>query len=91
MSLTRHEEFWLYNGSIVLAVESTIFRVHQTILATHSEVFADLFTVPQPEGEDMIDGCHAVRLYSDSEKDFADLLWAMYHPEYVPSPPHLFG
>jgi hypothetical protein len=77
---TRHEEFWLYDGSIVLAVENTLFRVHQTILANHSEVFADLFTVPQPENEDMIDGCHVVHLYDD-EKDFADLLKAMYHPE----------
>ncbi len=77
---TRHEEFWLYDGSIVLAVENTLFRVHQTILANHSEVFADLFTVPQPENEDTIDGCHVVHLYDD-EKDFVDLLKAMYHPE----------
>lgn len=84
--LTRHGEFWLYDGSIVLAVENTLFRVHQTILANHSEVFADLFTIPQPEGEDMIDGCPVVHLYDDREQDFADLLRAMYHPEYVPSP-----
>lgn len=81
-SLTRHEEFWLYDGSIVLAVENTLFRVHQTILANHSEVFADLFTLPQPDGEDMIDGCHVVRLYDDNENDFADLLRAMYHPDH---------
>ena len=83
LSSARHDEFWLYDGSIVLAVESTLFRVHQTILASHSEVFADLFTIPQPEGEDMIDGCHIVRLFGDSEQDFADLLRAMYHPECV--------
>lgn len=77
---TMHDEFWLYDGSIVLAVEHTLFRVHRTILANHSEVFADLFTVPQPEDEDTIDGCHVVRLYDD-EKDFVDLLKAMYHPE----------
>jgi len=80
LDLKRHEEFWLYDGSIVLAVEDTLFRVHKTILANHSEVFADLFTVPQPAGEDMIDGCHVVRLY-DNREDFIDLLRAMYQPE----------
>lgn len=78
----RHPEFWLYDGSIVLAVGNTLFRVHQTILANHSEVFADLFTIPQPDGEFMIDGCHVVHLYDD-EKDFLDLLKAVYRPEYV--------
>ncbi|KDR71365.1 hypothetical protein GALMADRAFT_254142 [Galerina marginata CBS 339.88] len=81
---TRHPEFWLYDGSIVFSVENTLFRVHQTILAKHSEVFADLFTVPQPDGEDTVDGCHLVHL-QDSEKDFEDLLRAVYIPEYFDS------
>lgn len=85
---TPHPDFWLYDGSIVLSVESCLFRVHQTILANHSEVFADLFTVPQPEeeGEEMIDGCRIVHL-SDNENDFVDLLNAIYRPECV----HLFA
>ncbi|KAF9460211.1 hypothetical protein BDZ94DRAFT_1300085 [Collybia nuda] len=45
----RHMEFWLRDGSIVLSVQDTLFKVHQTILANHSEVFADLFSVPQPQ------------------------------------------
>ena len=80
LDLKRHEEFWLYDGSVVLAVGDTLFRVHKTVLANHSEVFADLFTVPQPAGEDTIDGCHIVRLH-DSREDFVDLLRAMYQPE----------
>lgn len=79
---SRHPDFWLYDGSIILSVESTLFRVHQTILANHSEIFADLFTVPQPQGEHMMDGCHMVYL-QDSEKDFEDLLKAVYVPECV--------
>ena len=78
----RHHKFWLYDGSIVLHVQNTLFRVHQTILANHSEVFADLFTVPQPDGERTIDGCPIVGLYDD-EKDFVDLLNAVYTPECV--------
>lgn len=80
LDLKRHEEFWLYDGSVVLAVGDTLFRVHKTVLANHSEVFADLFTVPQPLGEDTIDGCHIVRLH-DNREDFIDLLRAMYQPE----------
>ena len=78
----RHPTFWLYDGSIILHVENTLFRVHQTILANHSEVFADLFTVPQPEDEQRIEGCHVVCLH-DNAKDFEDLLKAIYIPEYV--------
>lgn len=80
----RHHKFWLYDGSIVLHVQNTLFRVHQTILANHSEVFADLFTVPQPDGERTIDGCPVVDLFDD-EKNFVDLLNAVYTPECVTS------
>lgn len=81
---TPHPEFWLYDGSIILSVESCLFRVHQTILANHSEVFSGLFTVPQPveDAEEMIEGCRIVQL-PDSESDFVDLLNAIYKPECV--------
>ena len=87
---TPHPDFWLYDGSIVLSVESCLFRVHQTILANHSEIFSDLFTVPQPveDAEEMIEGCRIVHL-SDSESDFVDLLNAIYRPECVPLFPYL--
>ncbi|KAF8958238.1 hypothetical protein BDZ97DRAFT_1842464 [Flammula alnicola] len=71
---TRHTKFWLYDGSIVLSVQNTLFRVHQTILANHSEVFADLFTIPQPEG-------------SIWWKRFCELLNAVYIPDHFESLP----
>ena len=85
---TPHPDFWLYDGSIVLSVESCLFRVHQTILANHSEIFSDLFTLPQPveDEEAMIEGCRIVHL-PDSESDFVDLLKAIYRPECVPLHP----
>ncbi|TFK17971.1 hypothetical protein FA15DRAFT_604151, partial [Coprinopsis marcescibilis] len=85
---TRHPRFWFHDGSIVLQVETKLFRVHQTILANHSEVFAGLFDVPQPpvvngDGGDMVlDGCHIIVLSGDDEKDFEDLLNAVYNPSY---------
>ena len=89
-NLTRHPDFWLYDGSIILSVQNTLFRVHQTILANHSQVFADLFTLPQPpplpvsgeEGVRLMEGCHVVDMH-DCAADFADLLHAIYHPRYV--------
>ncbi|RDB26512.1 hypothetical protein Hypma_005667 [Hypsizygus marmoreus] len=83
---SRHSEFWLYDGSIVLAVQGTLFRVHQTILANHSEVFSDLFSLPQPKKDDndeeeRIEGCQVVYL-PDNAEDFVDLLRAIYHPSH---------
>lgn len=79
---TKHEDFWFHDGSVILQVESKLFRVHQTILANHSEVFAGLFEVPQPPGENMLEGCHIVVLH-DKEQDFVDLLHAVYNPSCV--------
>ncbi|KAF5368280.1 hypothetical protein D9615_010376 [Tricholomella constricta] len=84
---TKSTDFWLHDGSIVLAAENTLFRVHQTILINHSEIFADLFSLPQPadlggeDGAERIDGCRMVELH-DSASDFEDLLRAIYHPSH---------
>lgn len=65
-----------------------MFRIHQTILSTYSEIFAGLFTVPQPPAtkgqQELIEGCHVVQLH-DKPEDFIDLLKAIYHPSYVSS------
>jgi hypothetical protein len=76
---TRNEEFWFHDGSIVLKVETTLFRVHQSFLATHSEIFADLFTIPQPDSPEVIDSCPVVTLH-DSPDDFVHFLRALYNP-----------
>lgn len=83
---TRHEKFWFHDGSVILQVESKLFRVHQTILANHSEVFASLFEVPQPAGEFSLEGCPIVVLH-DNENDFEDLLHAVYNPSYFENLP----
>ena len=78
--LNRHTEFWYSDGSIILAVEDTAFRVHQSILAKHSDVFADMFTLPLPaDGVEKLDGCPVVRL-TDSLSDFIDVMKALFQP-----------
>ncbi|KAJ7665733.1 hypothetical protein B0H17DRAFT_1090399 [Mycena rosella] len=94
LDATRCEEFWFHDGSIVLLVGALMFRVHQTVLATHSEVFADLFIVPQPpvgtKGQETIEGCPVVLLH-DNQTDFTDLLRGIYHPAHFETPPEDLG
>ncbi|KIK55447.1 hypothetical protein GYMLUDRAFT_175576 [Collybiopsis luxurians FD-317 M1] len=81
---TKDEKFWFYDGSIVLWVEDTHFRVHQTVLSNSSEIFSTLFTLPQPDNnqlQDTIEGCPIVQLH-DRSKDFRDLLNALYNPSH---------
>lgn len=76
--IVRHTDFYFADGSIVIIVERTAFRVHQSILARHSEVFATLWDVPQPRKTDVYDGCPKVELHGDSLHDFVDVMKVLY-------------
>ncbi|GLB43813.1 hypothetical protein LshimejAT787_1403250 [Lyophyllum shimeji] len=81
-NLPTRSDFWYSDGSIVLLIEGTGFRVHQSILSQHSDVFADLFTVPQPSDDtESIEGCPVVHL-ADRLADFTDVMKALYQPFY---------
>lgn len=73
----RRGEIWLDDGSVVLVAEGVAFRVHQSILSRNSEVFRDMFTVPQPSDVELSDGCPVVQL-SDSERDLAYILKVLF-------------
>ncbi|KAF7790175.1 hypothetical protein EIP86_001127 [Pleurotus ostreatoroseus] len=47
--ITRAPRLWFADGNVVLLAARTAFRVHRGQLARHSEVFADLFELPQPQ------------------------------------------
>ncbi|KAJ8073279.1 hypothetical protein PM082_020151 [Marasmius tenuissimus] len=81
---TKHHKFWFYDGSVVLNVENTLFRVHKAILSTHCEVFETLFSIPQQASlkEERIEGCPVVRLAGDKPGDMNDLLSALYFPSH---------
>lgn len=70
-------DIWFDDGSVILQAESTQFRVHRTILARHSSVFRDIFDVPRPHDESLIEGCPIIRL-SDSAEDIRLALIALY-------------
>ncbi|KAJ2924397.1 hypothetical protein H1R20_g12693, partial [Candolleomyces eurysporus] len=75
----KHSAFYFNDGSIVLRVESVLFKVHSSILGRHSEVFHDLVEVPQPNDCEKVDGCPVVDLQDDVE-EFTDTLGAIYDP-----------
>ncbi|KZT09932.1 uncharacterized protein LAESUDRAFT_645250 [Laetiporus sulphureus 93-53] len=82
---SRDQDFWLADGNVVLLAGDHAFRVHQSILCRRSDVFHNLFRVPQPEGGEMIDGCPVVCL-SDSRHDVRCLLKALYDGSSFPDP-----
>jgi hypothetical protein len=81
-SAIRHESLWFDDGSIVLCVEHTLFRVHRTILCKHSEIFSDMLKIPQTTSDTTIEGCTVVSL-PDKAVDFVDLLKVLYDPLQV--------
>ena len=48
------QDWWFHDGDVVLAAGTMLFKVHSTVLAAGSGVFADLFALGSPEanGED---------------------------------------
>ncbi|KAG2351615.1 hypothetical protein BDR07DRAFT_1583041 [Suillus spraguei] len=66
---------------VVLIADSAAFKVHHGQLERHSEVFRDLFSVPQPVDQNLVDGCPSVELH-DRPTDLYHLLIALYDGIY---------
>ncbi|KAJ6519023.1 hypothetical protein C8R45DRAFT_885270 [Mycena sanguinolenta] len=79
--ITR-SELWISDGSVVLQVESTQFRVHFGVLARHSSVFRTMQGLPQPPDEPSVDGCPVLQL-PDDLTDVEYLLNALYDPTFL--------
>ncbi|PIL26543.1 hypothetical protein GSI_12301 [Ganoderma sinense ZZ0214-1] len=70
---TRHADFWLDDGNLILIAGDTAFRVYQGLLKKVSSVFADMFATGSADATETFDGCPVVRL-PDHPKDLSDFL-----------------
>lgn len=76
----RHPKFYFDDGSIILDVERTHFRVHQSVLSRQSELFESMFSLKQPDNAQRVDGCLYVELVGDSVQDMEEFLGTLYDP-----------
>ena len=75
-ALRRDDDVWLSDGSIVVvAANNVAFRVHKSTLARRSEIFRDLFCLPNADAAtaETMEGCPIVRV-SDVSSDIRPLL-----------------
>jgi len=77
-----HPYFWDNTGNVILQVGKTLFRLHGSNLACHSQMFADII---REEPKHDIDGAllHCSILELTDVKDFEVLLDAMENAVYV--------
>ncbi|KZP20319.1 hypothetical protein FIBSPDRAFT_1044958 [Athelia psychrophila] len=79
----RRGSVWFEDGTIILQVERTQFQVYRGLLASSSEIFADMLAMPQPNTLDhTVDGPPVVEL-ADSARDWEHVLKAMFQRGYV--------
>ncbi|RDX49030.1 hypothetical protein OH76DRAFT_1382842 [Lentinus brumalis] len=74
----RDEEFWFEDGSIILVARDVEFRVYMRVLADHSTVFADMFSLPQPASVTSNPTCDIPTVHlEDSPEDLRHILRAL--------------
>jgi hypothetical protein len=73
----KSKHVYIDDGNVILQAGLAQFRVHRSMLSAQSTVFADIFSLPQPQNEMMVDGCPLVQL-SDPAEDVEYLLRAIY-------------
>ncbi|KAJ7246360.1 hypothetical protein C8J57DRAFT_1724778 [Mycena rebaudengoi] len=83
--IIRSMDHWFDDGNIILQIQSTQFRLYKGILSFHSSVFRDMFSIPLPPDEPMLEGCAIVALSGDTVQDWIHLLNAIYPQR--PNPP----
>jgi len=92
MEPKRHEALYFPDGNIIICAAGTgadgvVFRVHKSILGFHSELFADMFSLPTVEGvNDTYDGAPLVNT-TDDARGWGDLLGLLCHTQALPYRP----
>jgi hypothetical protein len=70
---------------VIQSCDLVNFRVHKSALSISSPFFSDLFSLPQPDDDEVVDGLRVVRLPEDAEV-LNSLLTMLYPiPSVIPS------
>ena len=78
--LLQRSRFWFDDGNVILQAENTQFRAHRSLLSLHSNVFKEMFAMPQPTDTTTtpnVDGCPVITL-SDKASDLEHFLSILY-------------
>ncbi len=82
--LRPHDELWFDDGSVVLATDVHLYRVHKSMLAKHSTVLSDMFEIPSGNANtECWDGVPIVKMAGDSDEEVFILLKALYNRKCV--------
>jgi len=78
---------WFPDGTIIVQAGTTRHRVYGGLLQQVSHVFRDMLQLPQPSDLERVEGCPVVHL-QDSPDNVAAFLFAIFIPDFFPTPPH---
>lgn len=81
-SYVQDPDYYLHDGTVVLAADAVLFKIHQSVLARHSSVFHDTFGLPRPVdggGNDLLDGVPVLDL-DDTKDDLKVMIRLIYDP-----------
>ena len=80
-----HPDFWHPDGSVIVEVGKTKFKLHQSTLQRHSAYFADAFREKEghQSGTRSRPGLPVYRVDKTTAEDFASLLTVIDEPMYV--------
>ena len=81
---SRHPEWWLLDGSVIIQIDDVMFRLHRSRLAQLSEYFSQRFKVPEYDSDvgieeqlDQLDGLPVFKVRETTVSDFEELLTAL--------------
>ncbi|KAH9829562.1 uncharacterized protein C8Q71DRAFT_727995 [Rhodofomes roseus] len=79
---SRDGRFWYEDGNIVVIAGNVGFRVYKGLLSAHSDVFRDMFSLPQP-GPDPVGDCPVVHV-TDTAAELRSLLSVLLPTQFLP-------